>query len=484
MNNVELKPKIIFDIFAEINQVPRPSGHEEKMGAYLKDFAEKHRLGFKMDAAGNVLISAPATPGYENKKPVIIQAHQDMVPEKNPDVEMNFLTDPIKTKIKGEWMMAKGTTLGADDGVGIAMGLAAMIDPDVEHGPMECLFTTDEERGLTGAEAIERNFMHGDILINLDSEDEGELFVGCAGGIRTNAEFTYTPVEVPENYIFLELALKNGKGGHSGDDINKGLANANKVLFRFLYKANRKYGMYLCSFNGGGLHNAIPRDASAVIAVPMMNKEEIRVDFNNWAAGVKEEFKRTEPAMELVMQSTDPRPAIDSKTADNLINCIMAVCNGVFEMSRDIEGLVETSSNLASVKMGEGNTIKVTASQRSSADNGKEVMADTIRAALELGGAKVENLASYPGWAPNMDSEILKIAVDTYRSLFDKEPKVKAIHAGLECGLFKEKYPELDMISFGPTLRGVHSPEERLHIPAVDLCWRHLKAILKAIPEV
>ena len=484
MNTVELKPKIIFDIFAEINQVPRPSGHEEKMGAYLKGFAEKHGLGFKMDAAGNVLICAPATPGYENKKPVIIQAHQDMVPEKNPDVEMNFLTDPIKTKIKGEWMMAKGTTLGADDGVGIAMGLAAMIDSEVEHGPMECLFTTDEERGLTGAEAIERDFMHGNILINLDSEDEGELFVGCAGGIRTNAEFTYNPIEVPEGYIFLELTLKNGKGGHSGDDINKGLANANKVLFRFLYKANRKYGMYLCNFNGGGLHNAIPRDASAVIAVPMMNKEEIRIDFNNWAAGIKEEFKRTEPNMELVMQSTDPVQAIDSKSADNLINCMMAIDNGVFEMSRDIEGLVETSSNLASVKMGEGNTIRVTASQRSSADNGKEVMADTIRAALELGGAKVENVASYPGWSPNMDSEILKIAVDTYRKLFDKEPKVKAIHAGLECGLFKEKYPELDMISFGPTLRGVHSPEERLHIPAVDLCWRHLKAILKAIPEI
>lgn len=483
MNNIELKPEIVFQIFSEINKVPRPSGHEEKMGAYLKSFAEKHGLSFKMDEAGNVLIAAPATPGFENKKTVVIQAHQDMVPEKNPDVEIDFLKDPILTKVEGEWLMAQGTTLGADDGLGVAMGLAAMIDTTVEHGPIECLFTTDEERGLTGAEALKSGFMTGSILLNLDSEDEGELFVGCAGGIRTNAQFTYKPIDVPEGYIFLEVAFKNGKGGHSGDDINKGQANANKVLTRFLYKASRKYDMYLCSFNGGGLHNAIPRDAVAVIAVPMKDKENIRVDFNVWAAGVKEEFKRREPVLELTLQSTDACTAIDRDTAKGLINSLMCVHNGIYELSRDIPGLVETSSNLASVKMTDNNTISITASQRSSADNGKEVMADTVRAALEMGGATVENLASYPGWAPNMDSEILKIAIQTYKDLFGKEPKVKAIHAGLECGLFKEKYPEMDMISFGPTLRGVHSPEERLHIPAVDLCWQHLKAILKAIPE-
>lgn len=483
MNNIELKPQIVFDLFAEINKVPRPSGHEEKMGAYLKMFAQKHGLGFKIDAAGNVLLSAPATPGFENKKTVIIQAHQDMVPEKNPDVEIDFLNDPIKTKIEGEWMLAQGTTLGADDGLGIAMGLAAMIDPSVEHGSLECLFTTDEERGLTGAEAVSENFMSGSILLNLDSEDEGEIFVGCAGGIRTNATLSYTPIEVPAGYIFLEVAVKNGKGGHSGDDINKGQANANKVLFRFLYKALRKYDMYLCQYNGGGLHNAIPRDATAVIAIPMKDKENIRVDFNVWAAGVKEEFKRREPVIEFIMKSTEAQPAIDRECAKGLICSCMAVHNGIYELSRDIPGLVETSSNLASIKMAEGNTIKLTASQRSSADNGKEVMADTVRAALELGGFQVENVASYPGWAPNMDSEILRIAINTYKDLFGKEPKVKAIHAGLECGLFKEKYPAMDMISFGPTLRGVHSPEERLHIPAVDLCWQHLKAILKVIPE-
>lgn len=480
---MELKPSHVFSLFAEINQVPRPSGHEEKMGAYLKQFAEKHNLGFKIDAAGNVLLSKAATPGYENRKTVVIQAHQDMVPEKNPDVQIDFLTDPIRTKIEGEWMLAQGTTLGADDGVGIAMGLAAMIDDTIEHGSLECLFTTDEERGLTGAEAVSADFMSGSILLNLDSEDEGELFVGCAGGIRTNAYFEYQPIQVPAGYIFLEVAFKNGKGGHSGDDINKGQANANKVLNRFLYQANRKYNLYLCSFNGGGLHNAIPRDAKAVIAIPMKDKENIRVDFNVWAAGVQEEFKRREPVLELTLESTDPQPAIDRTTANGLINSLMAVHNGIFELSRDIAGLVETSTNLASVKMGDGNRILITASQRSSADNGKDVMADTVRAALELGGAHVENLASYPGWAPNMDSQILNIAVSTYKQLFGCEPKVKAIHAGLECGLFKERYPQMDMISFGPTLRGVHSPEERLHIPAVQKCWDHLVAILKAIPE-
>ena len=484
MNSTDLKPANVFGIFAEINNVPRPSGHEEKMGEYLKQFAEKNGIDFKMDEAGNVLLSKPATPGYENRKTIVMQAHQDMVCEKNPDVEIDFMNDPIKTKIEGEWLMAQGTTLGADNGIGIAMALAVMTDDTLEHGPLECLFTVDEERGLTGAEALQAGFMSGSILLNLDSEDEGEIFVGCAGGIRTNAVYSYTPVPVPEGYIGLELAFKNGKGGHSGDDINKGGANANKVLNRFLFQSLQKYDMLLCSFNGGGLHNAIPRDAKAVIAVPMKDKENIRVDFNVWAAGVKDEFKKTEPVLELTMQSTEVTEAIDPATAKGLIYSIASVHNGVYEMSRDIPGLVETSSNLASVKMGENHTINICSSQRSSADNGKDVMAHTVRAALELGGAQVEHGASYPGWAPNLDSEILAVAKQTYADLFGKEPKIKAIHAGLECGLFKERYPHMDMISFGPTLRGVHSPEERMHIPAVQKCWDHLVAMLKAVPEV
>lgn len=483
MANVELKPESVFRIFDEINQVPRPSGHEEKMGAYLKDFAQKNGIDFKMDEAGNVLLSKPATPGFENRKTVVMQAHQDMVCEKNPDVEIDFMKDPIRTKIEGEWLMAQGTTLGADNGIGIAMALAVMTDDTLKHGPLECLFTVDEERGLTGAEAIQSGFMNGSILLNLDSEDEGEIFVGCAGGIRTNATYTYTPIEVPEGYIFLEIAFKNGKGGHSGDDINKGFANANKVLNRFLYRALKKFDMYLCSFNGGGLHNAIPRNAKAVIAVPMKEKENIRVDFNIWSAAVKEEFKRTEPNLEFTMESTDAQPAIDRETAKGLIYSIKAVHNGIFALSRDIPGLVETSSNLASVKMGNNNTINICSSQRSSADNGKAVMSNTVGAALEMGGAEIEFGAAYPGWAPNMDSEILKVAKQTYHKLFGKEPKVKAIHAGLECGLFKERYPHMDMISFGPTLRGVHSPEERMLIPTVQLCWDHLVAILESIPE-
>lgn len=483
MNTTDLKPSNVFGIFAEINQVPRPSGHEEQMGAYLKSFAEKHGIAFKMDQVGNVLLSKAATPGYENRQTVVMQAHQDMVCEKNPEVVIDFMKDPILTKIEGEWMLAQGTTLGADNGIGIAMALAVMADDSLEHGPLECLFTIDEERGLTGAEALQPGFMTGNILLNLDSEDEGEIFVGCAGGLRTNAVFHYNPFPVPEGYIGLEVAFKNGKGGHSGDDINKGFANANKVLNRFLFQTLNKYDMLLCSFNGGGLHNAIPRDATAVIAVPFADKEKVRVDFNIWAAGVKEEYKKTEPNMELTLQTTEVTEAVDATTASNLIYSIAALHNGVFAMSRDIEGLVETSSNLASVKMTEGNQITILSSQRSSADNGKDVMAQTIRAALELGGAEVEHGASYPGWAPNLDSQILAIAQRTYRELFGKEAKIKAIHAGLECGLFKERYPQMDMISFGPTLRGVHSPEERLHIPAVQQCYDHLLAILKNIPE-
>lgn len=479
----ELAPKCVFDIFSEINQVPRPSGHEEQMTAYLKAFAEKHALSYKVDEVGNVLLAKGATPGYENRKTVVMQAHQDMVCEKNADVQIDFMTDPIRTKVEGEWLMAQGTTLGADNGIGIAMALAVMIDDTLEHGPLECLFTVDEERGLTGAMAIREGFMTGNILLNLDSEDEGQIFVGCAGGVRTSAEFHYTPTEVPEGFFFFEVEVCNGKGGHSGDDINKGLANANKVLNRFLYQTMQKYDFYLCSFNGGGLHNAIPRQAKAVCAVPFKEKENVRVDFNLFAAAVKTEFKATEPELDLNMGSCGAATAIDRTTARGLVSSIAAVHNGVFEMSREIPGLVETSSNLASVKMQEGNTILITSSQRSSADNGKQVMSDTVKAAFELGGAQVEVGDGYPGWAPNLQSEILEVATRTYRELFGKEAEVKAIHAGLECGLFKERYPQMDMISFGPTLRGVHSPEERMHIPSVLKCWDHLVAILKAIPE-
>jgi len=479
---VELKPSCVFNFFKEICAVPRPSKREEKIIEYLKEFGKKHQLETLVDEVGNVLIKKPATKGYEHCKTVVLQSHIDMVCEKNSDVEHDFLNDPIETVVDGEWLRAKGTTLGADNGIGVATELAVLAAEDVEHGPIECLFTVDEETGLTGAFALKGGFMNGDILLNLDSEDEGELFIGCAGGVRTSATMTYKPVSVPQNYFFFKVGVEKLTGGHSGDDINKGRANANKVLNRFLYQTAEKYDMYLCSIEGGNLHNAIPREAHAVCAVPMEAKEAIRVDLNLFAAEVETEYAVTEKSVKFVLQSETPcDKAIDRDTAARLLNAVHAVYNGVFAMSQDISGLVETSSNLASIKM-EGDKILINSSQRSSILSARKDMSDTIKSVFELAGAEVEVGEGYPGWKPDTDSEILKIAVETYKKLFGVEPKVKAIHAGLECGLFLEKYPALDMVSFGPTLRGVHSPDERMLIPTVEKFWNHLLEILKNIP--
>ncbi len=473
----------MFKYFKEICTVPRPSKKEEKIIAYLKKFGEENKLETLVDEVGNVLIRKPATKGYEHCKTVVLQSHIDMVCEKNNDVEHDFLNDPIETVVDGEWLRAKGTTLGADNGIGIATELAVLAADDIEHGPIECLFTVDEETGLTGAFALKSGFMRGEILLNLDSEDEGELFIGCAGGVRTSAMMYYKPVAVPNDYFFFKVGVEKLTGGHSGDDINKGRANANKVLNRFLYQTADKYDMYLCSIEGGNLHNAIPREAYAVCAVPMADKENVRVDLNVYASEIEVEYAVTEKTVRFVMESVEPcKEAIDRDTAQRLLNAVHAVYNGVFAMSQDIPGLVETSSNLASIKM-ESNKILITSSQRSSIMSARKDMSDTIRSVFELAGAEVEVGEGYPGWKPNTDSEILKIAVETYTKLFGVEPKVKAIHAGLECGLFLEKYPTLDMVSFGPTLRGVHSPDERMLIPTVQKFWDHLLEILKHIPS-
>ena len=483
MEQIKLDPESVFRYFAEINKVPRPSKKEEKMIAYLQQFASEHHLDCKVDEVGNVLIRKAATPGYENRKTVILQSHMDMVCEKNRDVEFDFMTDTIQTELDGEWMRAKGTTLGADDGIGIAMELALLDAEDIPHGPLECVFTKDEETGLTGAFGMQPGFMSGDYLLNLDSEDEGQIFVSCAGGARTEAEFSFEPIAAPAGYFFFEIKIKGLTGGHSGDDINKKRANANKLLSRFLYQSYRKYDLYLCDIQAGGLHNAIPREAAAVCAIPMKDKESIRVDWNLFSADVEEEYRVTEPHMEFLLQSESARPqAVERSVAQKLIWALQAVYNGILSMSQDID-LVETSSNLASIKLVDGNRIVVNSSQRSSILSARHNMSDTIQAVFELAGAKVEVGEGYPGWKMNPHSEILRIAVETYRELFDTEPKVLGIHAGLECGLFSEKYPGLDMISFGPTLRGVHSPDERLLVPTVAKVWNHLKAILERIPE-
>lgn len=484
MDRTELKPASVFHYFDEICQVPRPSKKEEKIIEYLKAFGKKHNLETKFDEVGNVLIKKPATKGKEHLQTVVLQSHVDMVCEKNSDVEHDFLKDPIQTYIDGEWLRAKGTTLGADNGIGVATELAILAADDIEHGPIECLFTIDEETGLTGAFALKEGFMNGDILLNLDSEDEGELFIGCAGGIDTVAEFEYKKIAAPQDYFFFRVDVKGLTGGHSGDDINKMRANANKVLVRYLTRISKKMDMYLCEINGGNLRNAIPREAYAVCAVPMPEKENVRIELNIFAAEVEDEYAVTEPNMKLLLESETPRKeAIDRDTTTRLLKALTAVHHGIYAMSQDIEGLVETSSNLASIKMVEGNIIRIATSQRSSILSSRDDMANTVGAVFELAGATITVGEGYPGWKPNPSSAILKVAVEAYKRLFGVEPKVKAIHAGLECGLFLEKYPSLDMVSFGPTLRGVHSPDERMLIPTVDKFWRHLLEVLANIPE-
>lgn len=483
MEKKDLKPAVVFHYFEEVCRVPRPSKKEEKIRAYLLDFARKHDLSVKTDEAGNVLIEKPASPGKENLKTVILQSHMDMVCEKNKDTQHNFDTDPIETYVDGEWLRAKGTTLGADNGIGIATELAVLASDDITHGPIQCLFTVDEETGLTGAFALKEGFMKGDILINLDSEDEGELFIGCAGGAGTTAVFPCTMQAAPEGYFFFRVAVKGLTGGHSGDDINKNRANANKLLNRYLVQLMQKYDLRLCEIDGGNLHNAIPREAHAVCAVPMVNKEAVRVDLNVYLSEIEGEYAVAEPNLQMELESESPRAEVmDAEEMKRFLLSLYAVHNGVYAMSQDIPGLVETSSNLASVKQGEGQ-ITVVTSQRSSILSSRKDMSTMVGAAFLLGGAAVSTGDGYPGWKPNPASEILHIAVESYKRLFGTEPKVKAIHAGLECGLFLEKYPSLDMVSFGPTLRGVHSPDERMLIPTVDKFWRHLLDVLAHIPE-
>jgi dipeptidase D len=477
MEKKDLKPAGVFHYFEEICQVPRPSKKEEKIIAFLKAFGEKHKLETKVDEAGNVLIKKPATPGMENRKTVVLQSHVDMVCEKNNDVKHDFLTDPIETEIDGEWLKAKGTTLGADNGIGVATELAILAD----HGPVECLFTVDEETGLTGAFALQEGFMSGDILLNLDSEDEGELFIGCAGGIDSVAEFTYKEVDVPAGYFCCKV--QGLKGGHSGGDIHLGLGNANKLLNRFLSQTFKKYDMYLCEIDGGNLRNAIAREAHAVIAIPEADKHALRTDLNVFAAQAEAEYAVTDPDLQFTLESENPHAkAIDKDTSKRLLQALYAAPHGVYAMSQDIPGLVETSTNLASVKMKPGNIIRIETSQRSSIESSKQDIATMVRTVFEMAGANVSFGDGYPGWKPNPHSEILEIAAESYKRLFGVDAKIKAIHAGLECGLFLDKYPSLDMISFGPTLQGVHSPDERMLIPTVQKFWDHLLDILKHIP--
>ncbi|MBQ6225279.1 MAG: aminoacyl-histidine dipeptidase [Bacteroidaceae bacterium] len=484
MNKTSLQPQSVFKCFAQVNQIPRPSKHEEKMIEFLLDFGQKLNLDTRRDETGNVIIRKPATPGMEDRQTIVLQSHMDMVCEKNRDLEFDFNKDAIQTFIDGEWMKAKGTTLGADDGIGVAMEMALLEANDIKHGPLECVFTRDEETGLTGAEGMKSDFMTGRLLVNLDSEDEGQIFVSCAGGCRTLAQFDYQEEALPAGFFTFSLAIKGLTGGHSGDDIDKKRANANKLLARFLYTSQQKYDLRLVDIQAGGLHNAIPREAWCLCAVPTKDKESITVDWNLYQADVEEEYSVTEKTMTFALESETPATsAITKDCSKRLIMALQAVDNGVYAYCQDLD-LIETSSNLASIrKHPETKTIDILSSQRSSILSARHNMANTIAAAFELAGAKVDIGEGYPGWKMNPNSEILHIAVEQYKKLFKKDPIVRGIHAGLECGLFSEKFPGMDMISMGPTLRGVHSPDEKLLIPTVQMVWDHLLAILENAPK-
>jgi len=468
---LQLQPSNVWKYFYEICQIPHPSKKEEKIIAFILEIGKKLDLETLKDDVGNVLIRKPATHGKENITPVVFQSHVDMVCEKNKDVDFNFETDAIQPYIDGEWIKAKGTTLGADDGIGVAIALAILEDKTLEHGPIECLFTVDEETGLTGAFALKSGWLKGKMLLNLDSEDEGQFFIGCAGGKNTVANIDVEKQKIPEKTSPFLIRVKGLKGGHSGDDINKGLGNAVKLLNRVLYEGTFSYDMAISTIHAGNLHNAIAREGEAVVVIPDANKEAFIRYVKDLDKTIKNELKISDSGVEVCIEPTDmPTFIMDEFTQCDLVEALYACPHGVLAMSQDIENFVETSTNLASVKM-KGNKIEIVTSQRSSIESKKEDACNMVASVFDLMNADVEHNDGYPGWTPNPNSEVLNLLKQSYVKLFNKEPLVLAIHAGLECGLIGEKYPDMDMISYGPTLRGVHSPDERLLIKTVQEVW-------------
>lgn len=482
MKITDLQPKLVWECFDEITKVPRPTFHLEKMKEFLVGWADRHGIPCEVDDAGNVKMSKPASPGHENAPGVILQGHQDMVAEKRGDKEFNFLTDPITTIVDGDWVKADGTTLGADNGLGCASAMAVLLDDTLVHGPLQVLLTTNEEQGLTGANGLQPGFVQGDILLNLDSEEHGQLVIGCAGGKVTICKVPYNKVSAPADRKWYEVHLDHFKGGHSGMEIGLGRGNANQQVARFLWEEGRKGALSLACIDGGGLANAIPRECKAVVGVESARAAEFEKAAGKFSDMIHAEFLLAEEPDFVfeVKETAAPAEIIDDATADKLIAAIFACPNGVQGMSRAVEGLIETSDNLASVKM-KDDVIEVTVHQRSSVDSRRDEIADRVKALFELIGAEVEFDDAYVGWAPNPDSKVLKVAEESFESLFGTKPRVEALHAGLECGLFLEKMPDLDMISFGPTLKDIHSPSERANIPSVQEFWQFLTDILRRL---
>jgi dipeptidase D len=477
-----LTPSGIWKNFKSLTQIPRPSKKEARIIEYVKKFGENLGLETRVDRIGNIVIRKPATPGMENRKGVIFQSHLDMVPQKNSDKKHDFEKDPIEAYIDGEWVKANGTTLGADNGIGVAAMLSVLESKDLSHGPVEALFTIDEETGMTGAFALESGVLKGDILLNLDSEDEGELYIGCAGGMDGNFEFDYLADKIPSGYKPYRIKISGLKGGHSGIDINLGRGNSNLILFRMLWRAENSSGMRLCEVEGGNMRNAIPREAHALVIVPERNEKAFLELVKEYTSVVTKELALTEPDLKIELSKAEmPAIVMQADFQKRLIASVYSCPNGTIRMTDGIPGLVETSTNLAIVKTNPS-LVNISCLLRSSVDSAKENLANTMRALFEMAGAKVTFTGSYPGWKPNMDSAIMKTMDTVYQKKYGKKLEIKAIHAGLECGIIGGVYPNLDMVSFGPTIRHPHSPDEKVHVASVQKFWDFLVDTLQNIP--
>ena len=488
----ELEPKIVWNNFYSITRIPRPSKHEEQIRAFLLEWGKSHKFETFADETGNVIIRVPATPGFENRKGVVLQGHMDMVPQKNADKVHDFEKDPIETRIDGEWLKACGTTLGADNGLGVAMAMAALESEDIQHGPLEMLVTYDEETGMTGAQALKAGVLKGEILINLDSETEGELYVGCAGGLDATAKASYLQKYHPKGCACWNLSVRGCQGGHSGMDIILCRANANKIGARILYTLIKKCGAKISSFEGGTLRNAIPRESFATVYIPYAKISLAQKTVERLSAEIKAEYAATDPDMNITFESYNSandgeKTPENSRYADEVkarkfIEAILACPDGVERMSDEMPGMVETSNNMAMVSIKDGKFL-CSSLLRSSVDSAKQALAEKLESVFSLAGVKVKFTGGYSGWAPNASSAILHTMKDVYKGMYGTEPKVMAIHAGLECGILSGAYPHWDMVSCGPTLMSPHSPDERAYIPSVQKVWDFLKRVLAAIPE-
>ncbi|OLQ75965.1 cytosol nonspecific dipeptidase [Photobacterium proteolyticum] len=478
----QLSPQPVWQFFDQICSIPHPSKHEELLAQHIIKFAEGEGLDVRRDAVGNVFIKKPATPGMEDRKGVVLQAHIDMVPQKNEDTEHEFTEDPILPYIDGEWVTAKGTTLGADNGMGMAACLAVLAAKDVEHGPLEVLLTIDEEAGMTGAFGLEEGWLEGDILLNTDSEQEGEVYMGCAGGVDGSITLDIEREAVPAEHAAVKMVIKGLKGGHSGCDIHTGRGNANKLLGRFLFSHAEELGLRLTSLTGGSLRNAIPREAFALATLPAANVDKLNELFTHYQSILSAELGKVETDINLFVEPAELPADVLTETAQKRFYAVLNACpNGVLRMSDDIEGVVETSLNVGVITT-DADKITILCLIRSLIDSGRSNVEGMLKAVADLAGAQCEFSGAYPGWKPDADSEVMHLFRETYKNIYGRTPNIMVIHAGLECGLFKEPYPNMDMISFGPTIKFPHSPDEKVNIETVGLFWEQMVAILKAIP--